>query len=197
MSFLKIVGVRKRIRCFRATLGRPAPQSVGGVKSGQISILLASAGGLADVAFRTCQGLYHSFVDLNEVPKQVKHLANSLLLWSKVCQKVQQTVQQYRASSFASADGFSSDVLLEVLQHFRVACSEIEVMINQFRAARASSKMTVLNAAKWMFDVEKVQAAQNKLDDIRQTLIVALSAINRLESPSTEHSLRVLTLLFS
>ena len=51
--------------------------------------VLANAGGLADIALRTCQGLYRGFAGLSEVPKQVKHLADSLLLWSKVCQKVQ------------------------------------------------------------------------------------------------------------
>lgn len=134
---------------------------------------------LADVVFERCRSVYESLAELRGISEQVKSLADSIHLWSKVSQSVKELAQQYQSSPLVTADGFSTDTLCDALKSAEVACSTNGILIKEYKAARARSKIKLAKDIKWLFDTKKLQAAQAKLDRAQQVLLTALNTLGR------------------
>ena len=142
--------------------------------------IFAAAISLADVVFERCRSVYQSLAELREISEQVKHLAGSMQLWSKISQRVKNLAQRYESSPFAMADaGLSADTLCDALHLAQTACYTIDILVKDYKAARARSKIKLVKDIKWMLDAKKLQAAQARLDQAQQSLLVALSTLGK------------------
>ena len=141
---------------------------------------VAAVVGLADVVFRASSKLYNFFSELRNVPQDIQDLTQSLRIWKSISQSLRDLSIRYQNSLFASEDGLTFNDITDTLASCQGACNDIDTLINrQGKTSRLLARSTRAKNIKWLFDTETVQAALNKLDRSKQSLIVALAAIGR------------------
>ena len=135
--------------------------------------------GLADVIFKTSTSLYSFFSELRDAPKEIQTITYSLSTWRSISQNVKHLSTQWQVSQFATEDGLALGDISEALSSCRDAFGTIETLVEGHITLGSSALSRQTKKMKWVFNAKKIQAAQNKLDSSKLSLIAALSTFGR------------------
>lgn len=144
---------------------------------------LSAVIGLADVVIRSSVKLYSFFSELQDVPKDIKKLSESLLEWKSISKAIKDIFVRYQQSPFTVEDGLTLNGVSEALKSCEAALSAVDILIKKHGSGPSSKPARLAKDVKWILDTKKIQAAQQNLDRSRLALNTALSAITRFFGP--------------
>jgi hypothetical protein len=136
--------------------------------------------GLVDTAFGLGCNIYAFFSALKDAPKEINSFVEELGVCNSVLEEVRKYVKAFAASSFATGDALTLEIVEITLKQCESEFRDIHDAIKTQEEKLSLSTLRKLgSSASWVFDSDERDKSTQRLSRARAALEMALSSINR------------------